>query len=41
MSTDLPSGVTLSQRVEYIDYLDKTIGFLKAAKIEASALPQN
>lgn len=41
MSTELPSGVTLSQRVEYIDYLDKTIGFLKAAKIEASALPQN
>jgi hypothetical protein len=33
--------VTLSQRVEYIDYLDKTIGFLKAAKIEPATLPKN
>ena len=31
---DLPLGVTPSQSVEYIDYLDRTIAFLKGAKIE-------
>ena len=30
----LPAGVSLSQRVEYLDYLDKSIAFLKGAKIE-------
>lgn len=41
LTQEVPSGVTLSQRVEYIDYLDKTIGFLKAAKIEPATLPKN
>lgn len=30
----LPQGVTPSDRVEYIDYLDRSINFLKGAKIE-------
>jgi tetratricopeptide (TPR) repeat protein len=30
----LPQGVTLSQRVEYLAYLDRTIAFLTGAKIE-------
>jgi tetratricopeptide (TPR) repeat protein len=30
----LPQGVTPSQRIEYIDYLDRTIAFLKGAKVE-------
>ncbi len=29
----MPNGVTPSQRVEYISYLDKTIAFLKGAKV--------
>lgn len=32
----LPQGVTLSQRVEYLAYLDRTIAFLTGAKIEPS-----
>ena len=31
---ELPQGVTASQRVEYLAYLDRTIAFLKGAKIE-------
>jgi tetratricopeptide (TPR) repeat protein len=31
---NLPEGVTPSQRIEYIDYLDRTIAFLKGAKVE-------
>ncbi|HEX7261913.1 MAG TPA: hypothetical protein VF258_08870, partial [Luteolibacter sp.] len=31
---ELPQGVTPSQRLEYIAYLDRTIAFLKGAKIE-------
>jgi hypothetical protein len=31
---ELPAGVPASQRVEYIDYLDRMIALLKAAKIE-------
>ena len=30
----LPEGVTPSQRVEYLAYLDRTIAFLKGAKVE-------
>lgn len=30
---ELPVGVTPSQSVEYIDYLDRTIAFLKGAKV--------
>jgi tetratricopeptide (TPR) repeat protein len=30
----LPEGVTLSQRAEYLAYLDETIAFLKGAKVE-------
>ena len=30
---NLPQGVTPSQRVEYLAYLDQTIAFLKAAKV--------
>lgn len=30
----LPPGVSLSQRAEYLAYLDETIGFLKGAKVE-------
>lgn len=30
----LPSGVTPSQRAEYVAYLDRTIAFLKGAKVE-------
>jgi tetratricopeptide (TPR) repeat protein len=30
----LPQGVSLSDRVEYLDYLDRTIAFLKGAKVE-------
>ncbi|MBC8128105.1 MAG: O-antigen ligase family protein [Gloeobacteraceae cyanobacterium ES-bin-144] len=32
----LPEGVSGSQRVEYIDYLDRMIAFLKGAKVEPS-----
>jgi tetratricopeptide (TPR) repeat protein len=31
---ELPEGVTPSQRIEYIAYLDRTIQFLKGAKVE-------
>jgi hypothetical protein len=31
---DLPAGVTPGQRLEYIAYLDRTIAFLKGAKVE-------
>ncbi len=31
---NLPQGVTPSQRVEYLAYLDRTIAFLKGAKVE-------
>lgn len=31
---ELPHGVTPNQRVEYLAYLDRTIAFLKGAKIE-------
>jgi len=31
---DLPEGVTPSQRIEYIDYLDRNIAFLRGAKVE-------
>ena len=31
---DLPQGVSPSQRVEYLAYLDQTITFLKGAKVE-------
>ena len=31
---NLPAGVSPSQRIEYIDYLDRTIKFLKGAKVE-------
>ncbi len=30
----LPEGVTASQRIEYLAYLDRTIAFLKGAKVE-------
>lgn len=30
----LPQGVSASDRVEYLDYLDRTIAFLKGAKVE-------
>lgn len=33
-ATELPQGVTPSQRVEYLAYLDRTIAFLKGAKVE-------
>lgn len=36
----LPQGVTPSQRIEYIAYLDETITFLKGAKIAPLPLPQ-
>lgn len=32
----LPQGVTPSQRVEYLAYLDRSIAFLKGAKVEPS-----
>ena len=35
----LPSGATPSQRLEYLAYLDKTINFLKGAKIEPALPP--
>jgi O-antigen ligase/tetratricopeptide (TPR) repeat protein len=31
---NLPAGVTPEQRQEYVEYLDRTIAFLKAAKVE-------
>lgn len=37
-ATELPSGITPSQRVELLHYLDQSIAFLKGAKIEP-ALP--
>jgi len=33
ITQNLPQGVTPSQRVEYLAYLDQTIAFLKAAKV--------
>jgi tetratricopeptide (TPR) repeat protein len=33
-ANSLPDGVTLSQRAEYLAYLDRTIAFLKGAKVE-------
>ena len=33
-------GVTPSQRVEYLAYLDETINYLKGAKIEAAKPPE-
>ncbi len=30
---EMPAGVSAAQRVEYIDYLDRTIAFLKGARI--------
>lgn len=33
IAQELPAGTTLSQRVEYLAYLDQTIAFLKAAKV--------
>lgn len=35
----LPQGVTLTQRAEYLAYLDRTIAFLKGAKIEPARKP--
>lgn len=35
---ELPQGVTPSQRVDYLAYLDRTIAFLKGAKIEPARL---
>lgn len=34
LASELPRDITPSQRVEYLDYLDKTIEYLKGAKIE-------
>ena len=31
---NLPAGVTPSDRIEFIDYLDKTIKFLQGAKVQ-------
>jgi tetratricopeptide (TPR) repeat protein len=31
---ELPQGVTASQRAEFVDYLDRTIAFLKGAKVQ-------
>jgi hypothetical protein len=36
---ELPQGVTPSQRADYLAYLDRTIAFLKGAKIEPAKLP--
>lgn len=33
-TSELPQGVTPSQKIEYLAYLDQTIAFLKGAKIE-------
>ncbi len=40
LAKELPQGVTPSQRVEYIDYLDRTIAFLKGARVEPMAAPE-
>jgi tetratricopeptide (TPR) repeat protein len=37
-ANQLPQGVTPSQRVDYLAYLDRTIAFLKGAKIEPAKL---
>ena len=37
LAKKLPQGVTPSQRLEYLDYLDKSISYLKGAKIEPVA----
>ncbi len=34
LASELPRDITPSQRIEYLDYLDKTIEYLKGAKIE-------
>jgi tetratricopeptide (TPR) repeat protein len=34
-TSEFPQGVTPSQKIEYLAYLDQTIAFLKGAKIEA------
>ncbi|MES2659840.1 MAG: O-antigen ligase family protein [Verrucomicrobiota bacterium] len=36
-ATQLPQGITPSQRIEYLSYLDEAIGYLKGAKIEPVA----
>jgi O-antigen ligase/tetratricopeptide (TPR) repeat protein len=36
-TSELPQGVTPSQKIEYLAYLDQTIGFLKGAKIDPIA----
>jgi tetratricopeptide (TPR) repeat protein len=33
-ANELPAGVTSSQRIEYLAYLDRTIAFLKGAKVQ-------
>lgn len=33
-TSELPQGLTPSQKIEYLAYLDQTIGFLKGAKID-------
>jgi tetratricopeptide (TPR) repeat protein len=38
-TNELPQGVTPSQRAEYLAYLDRTLTFLKGAKIEPAKLP--
>lgn len=38
ITPEVPGGVTLSQRVEYLAYLDKMIQFLKSAKVDPAPL---
>ena len=40
LARDLPQGITPSQRIEYLAYLDQAISYLKGAKIEPIA-PSN
>jgi hypothetical protein len=37
-TAEMPQGVTPSQRADYLAYLDRTIAFLKGAKIEPMKL---
>ena len=39
LTNDLPSGVNPVQRVEYLAYLDKTIAYLRGAKVEPAVVP--
>ena len=39
MASELPTGVTMEQRLEYVTYLDRTIEYLRGAKIEPLPLP--